>query len=77
MGTKKSLNDHLFDQLERLSDAKDNETLDLEINKAASVIAVSEQIVSVGRLKMDLLAAGADIKENFKELDEGSEKKNR
>lgn len=67
MNTKKTLNDHLFDQLDRLSTAT-NETIDTEINKAASIVHVAEKILDVARLKLDIIAAGQSA-EGFKEID--------
>ena len=41
------LNDHLFAQLERLSDAKlDQEGLEREVQRTNSIVSVSEQIIS-------------------------------
>lgn len=72
MATKKTLNDHLFEQLERLSEAN-GETIDLEMNKAASMIQVSEQILSVARLKLEIMQSGAVVGDDFKELDAAKE----
>jgi hypothetical protein len=69
MTIRKTLNDHLFEQLERLSAASDKETMELETSKAASIISVSEQIMNVARLKMDIIQAGANVGEQFGEID--------
>lgn len=48
------LNDHLFAQLERLSDEKlDQEGLEREARRTDSIIAVSEQIISNAQLAIN------------------------
>ncbi len=64
----KTLNEHLFDTLDRLADAPPEE-IDNECNKAASIIAVSEQVLKVARLKLDILAAKGDLANGFAEID--------
>ncbi len=68
MTKNKTLNEHLFDQLERLSTAN-SDNIDLEINKAASIISVSEQILNVARLKLNIIQANVNIGEEFEEID--------
>jgi hypothetical protein len=65
---KKTLNEHLFEQLERLSDADEN-TIKLEVQKAMHIISISEQVLNVARLKLDILAAGEGIVNQFGEID--------
>lgn len=48
------LNDHLFAQLERLTDEKlSGEAIDTEIRRATSVIQVADTIVLNARLQLD------------------------
>lgn len=48
------LNDHLFEQLERLNDDDlKGEDLDQEIKRAASISNISKQIIDTGRLALD------------------------
>ena len=48
------LNDHLFAQLERLSDENlDQEGLDKEVKRTDSIISVSEQIISNAQLAIN------------------------
>lgn len=70
---KKTLNDHLFDTLQRLSEA-DETNIDVEANKAMHIISVSEQVLSVARLKLDILAAGEGAVDNFDEIDNNNQK---
>lgn len=65
---KKTLNDYLFDTLDRLSQA-DAETIQTEIDKAVSIISVSEQILNVARLKLNIMQVGADVAYGFAEID--------
>jgi len=72
MEKRKTLNDHLFDQLERLSSATD-ETINLETDKATHIIAVSEQVLNVAKLKIDIMqltGSNQVIQEQFAEIDE-------
>lgn len=49
------LNNHLFEQLERLLDddvCKDKESAELEISKAKMVCEVSQQIVGVAQVQL-------------------------
>lgn len=66
--TKKTLNDHLFDTLERLA-AATPETIQNEIDKAASIITVSEQVLNVARLKLEIITAGEGAVNQFTEID--------
>ena len=72
MNQRKTLNDHLFEQLERLSTAT-GENIALETDKATHLIAVGQQILDVARLKIDIMQlAGNDntvIQEQFSEID--------
>lgn len=48
------LNDHLFAQLERLSDEKlDQEGLDREVQRANSIVSVSEQIINNAQVALN------------------------
>jgi hypothetical protein len=76
MNEKKTLNDHLFDQLDRLSNATE-ENIGLETTKATHLIAVGEQVLNVARLKIDIMQmAGKDgdgvIQDQFAEIDQPS-----
>ena len=73
MSNRKTLNEHLFDQLDRLSEAQDEAALDLERNRAASLIDVAEKVLDVARLKLSIIAAGSTVDEGFKEIDAPAE----
>lgn len=48
------LNDHLFAQLERLSDEElDHEGLDKEVKRTGSIISVSEQIINNAQIALN------------------------
>lgn len=66
MSTKKTLNEHLFDTLDRLSNAS-GEDIQLEVDKAASIISVSQEILNVAQMKLNIIAAGSSINK-FKEI---------
>ncbi|WP_426576717.1 hypothetical protein ACP179_20570 [Xenorhabdus stockiae] len=52
------LNNHLFAQLERLSDESiSSEQLGIEINRAKSISSIASQIISNGRLALDVKKA--------------------
>lgn len=49
------LNNHLFAQLERLAgDDLDAETLEREVKRAQSIVAVSDQVIGNKRLQLDV-----------------------
>jgi hypothetical protein len=50
---KKSLNEYLFDALERVSNA-DNTTINTEVNKAHSIISISQQVIDNVKVKIEL-----------------------
>jgi hypothetical protein len=55
------LNNHLFMQLERLNDETlSSEDLEAEVNRTKAVTAVSNQIISVGKLALDAQKAVAE-----------------
>ena len=64
---RKTLSEHLFDTLERLSDATP-ETIQLEIDKAASIVAVSENILNVAQTKINIINATNGTGEGFGEI---------
>ena len=54
------LHDHLFAQIERLSeDDIDEETLDREVKRSSAMVAVSAQIIGANRLGLDARKAAA------------------
>lgn len=57
MGTRntlKDLNNHLFEQLERISDISiDDENLSKEINRSKAVSIVAKNIIDNGKLVLD------------------------
>lgn len=65
--TKKNLNQHLFETLERLSEATP-ETIEFEAQRAVSIIQVSQEIQSVARLKLDIIANTGALDDNFTEI---------
>jgi len=67
MPTKKTLNEHLFEALDRLSSATP-ENIQLEIDKAASIVSVSQEILSVAQMKLNIIAVNADSSNSFNEL---------
>lgn len=48
------LNNHLFAQLERLSDDLDAEAMEREVKRAQSIVAVSDQVIANKRLQLDV-----------------------
>lgn len=55
------LNDHLFAQLERLSDEElKGEELDREVKRADAIVAISEQIVGAADLRLKAAKIIAD-----------------
>lgn len=68
MQGRKTLNDHLFDQMDRLSLAT-NETIDLETDKATHIIAVAEKILDAAQLKIQIMQIGKGIESQFPEID--------
>lgn len=51
-----NLNDHLYAQMERLSDESiDNEKMKEEINRSRAVTDVAKRIIETGRLAFDCL----------------------
>jgi len=67
----KTLNQHLFDTLNRLSDA-DESTINIEVSKAENIVMVSEQILKVARLKLDVMQSAGNLAE-FSEIDAAKE----
>ena len=57
------LNNHLFEQLERLNDdeAVEGEKLDREIHRAQALCAVAGQVISAGRLVLDAVKAADEL----------------
>jgi len=56
------LNNHLFAQLERLSnEGLKDEELKVELNRAKTITSVATQIVNNGRLALDVQKAVADF----------------
>ena len=54
------LHDHLFAQVERLSDeALDDEALDREVKRTDALVAISSQIIGANRLGLDARKAAA------------------
>ena len=74
MATKKTLNEHLFEVLDRLSSADEN-NIKVEVEKASNIVMVSEQILSVARLKLEIMQAGTTLTE-FAEIDKVKESSN-
>lgn len=74
MTNKKTLNDHLFDTLDRLS-AADADNVNVEVDKAASIIRVSEQILNVAKLKLDIIQANIETSGHFSEIDINQDQK--
>ena len=65
----KTLNEHLFDTLDRLSNC-DAENLETEMNKANSIISVAEKVLDVARLKLEIIGSIGNIGlENFSDVD--------
>jgi hypothetical protein len=55
------LNDHLFAQLERLSDEElEGEALDREINRTKAITSVSQQVIMNANLVLNAHKAAAD-----------------
>jgi hypothetical protein len=67
MSNPKTLNEHLFAQLDRLSSA-DESTIKAEVEKASTIVMVSEQILNVARLKLEIMQAAGNLAE-FSEID--------
>ena len=61
MGTLKDLNKHLFDQLDRLSNAKKDE-LETEIQRADSMQKVSAEIIDAHKTQLDAVKLVAQYK---------------
>jgi hypothetical protein len=56
------LNNHLFEQLERLNDDDlKGEALTMEIGRAQSMCTVAGQIISAGRLVLDAAKAADEL----------------
>lgn len=59
------LSNHLFEQLERLNDASEEE-LEREINRAKAVAGIADKIIDLGNMAIDAekvkLEYGGDIK---------------
>lgn len=49
------LNNHLFEQLERLNDAESQEELETEITRAKAVASIASNIISNGNLMLDTM----------------------
>lgn len=64
--SKKTLNDHLFEQLERISDCAP-EDISTEIDRTNAMIAMAEQILNVAHFKMEVIQANSF--EQFSEID--------
>lgn len=62
----KTLNDHLFEQLDRISKA-DSDNINLEVSKANAIISVSEQILNAAKFKMDIVKS--NCLDQFTEID--------
>lgn len=61
------LNNHLFAQLERLSDeALDADQIDQEVKRTDAIVAVSEQIVQNANLHLKAVKILADHGDRFK-----------
>ncbi len=67
MANPKTLNEHLFAQLDRLSSANES-NIKTEVEKASNIVMVSEQILNVARLKLDIMQAAGNLSE-FSEID--------
>jgi hypothetical protein len=76
------LNDHLFMQLERLSDESlTPELLSIELDRSKSITAIAQQIIANGKLALDaqvLLADGSinrmpGIMPRFLGIDDGAQ----
>lgn len=67
MTSKKSLNEYLFETLDRLA-AADKDSIETEMNKANSIINVSEQILLVAKMKLEIISASIDINQEFSEI---------
>jgi hypothetical protein len=57
------LNNHLFEQIERLNDndVVEGENLDREIRRAQVMCAVAGQVISAGRLVLDAARAADEL----------------
>lgn len=66
MSKRKTLNETLFDTLDRLSNA-DGDDIDLEVQKAVMIIEVSKQVIDVSRLKLEIMSN--DFEDSFTEID--------
>lgn len=64
-----NLNDHLFEQLERLNDEDlKGERLEVELQRAKGVVTVASQIIANGTLMLDAQKAVIDGMINSKSL---------
>jgi len=59
-----SLRNHLFEQLNRLADASKDD-LDLEVNRAASIVQVSESIIKTAEVENSFIAITKTIGSGF------------
>ena len=61
------LNNHLFAQLERLSDEDlTAEQIELEVKRADAIVSVSDQIVDTARIQLSAIKLIADHGDRFK-----------
>lgn len=49
------LNNHLFEQLEKLTDAEPGEELELELKRAKAVASIASNIIDNGNLMLDTM----------------------
>lgn len=62
------LNDHLFAQLERLSDEDlAGDALDVEVKRARAIVGVADQIVGTARVQIQAVKLVADHGDRFKQ----------
>lgn len=64
----KTLNEYLFEQLERLSNAE-GEDIEVEKEKAKAIISISEQVLEVAKFKLAIIQAGGAALDHFNEID--------
>lgn len=73
MPAKKTLNQHLFDALDRISNASGEQIQD-EVDKAATIISLSQEVRSVAQTKLAILESqGVNGADNFTEFIEYSD----